>query len=512
MYKIGELSKLCKLPVKTLRYYDSISLLVPDGIDRFTGYRYYSAARLADCNRIVALKELGFSLDEIRQHLKADCAESVISLIDAKTAELKNVIFGTESQLRRLDAVRQIITEGDNKMFDIVIRSSDAIRMAYVRKIFNTKEEACDEAEQMRRNLPRQIVGQRILIINYETEYRESEIDLSACVEITAKLPANCIYEDRQIVLPGEVASLVCQKNELDTAYRSMSKQLNESFTQIVGAFYEFYHDDGTVELKVPVYRPAVTDSLKDDRLDLPFFNDENVLGKWKLLDIVPCEEQFLYGHEKCSHSGWLDELYFLENGESYWAIGGWTKGILFTDGKHRFNNPYSIKSINGHRLLFLEMKHFLDGSEERLAAPEIWVYEKVSDEIYHASDIKRCDNVDYPFISDETVIGTWLVRDFYPWKFEENFDPKKQNYPIHDLFFLKVTFLSDGTCINLTKQNESKLRWTKGYILNMAQQLAEAYEIRKIDGVEYLIVEWKTGDYQFGSDGRVYWYVFLRT
>ena len=49
MYKIGELSKLSNLPIKTLRYYDSEGLLSPDYIDAFTGYRYYSAARLSDC-------------------------------------------------------------------------------------------------------------------------------------------------------------------------------------------------------------------------------------------------------------------------------------------------------------------------------------------------------------------------------------------------------------------------------------------------------------------------------
>ena len=82
MYKIGELSKLCHLPVKTLRYYDSEGLLIPDYVDSFTGYRYYSAARLGDCHRIVALKELGFSLDEIREHLHADSPDRVLALIE----------------------------------------------------------------------------------------------------------------------------------------------------------------------------------------------------------------------------------------------------------------------------------------------------------------------------------------------------------------------------------------------------------------------------------------------
>ncbi|MDD4125318.1 MAG: helix-turn-helix domain-containing protein, partial [Eubacteriales bacterium] len=339
MYKIGELSKLCRLPVKTLRYYDSVGLLVPDKIDRFTGYRYYSAAQLADCNRIVALKELGFSLDEIRRHLSADSADGVVSLLDAKAEELKSLLFTTESQIKRLEAVIQIITEGEKKMFDIIIRSADSLRVAYARQIFKTKTDAFCKIKEMRNGLPKHITGARSLIINYETEYRESDFDLAVCVELNARLPHGCVYEDRTVTIPGEAASLVCREEDIDAAYRSMSKQLDEQNAQIVGAFYEFYHDDGTVELKVPVYCPSAADSLKDDNSELSFVNDEEALGKWKLLDIVPSEEQFLYGHEKCKHSGWLDELYFLENGEKYWALGGWTKGFLITESRHRFNN-----------------------------------------------------------------------------------------------------------------------------------------------------------------------------
>ncbi len=512
MYKIGELSKLCSLPVKTLRYYDAVGLLEPDYIDRFTSYRYYSAARLADCNRIVALKELGFSLDDIHRHLKADSADDVIFLIDAKTAELKSVITETESQLRRLSAARQIIAEGDAKMYDIVFskRNLDTISAAYVRKIFKTKEEAYQEAERMKSRLPKQIVGARTLVINYETEYRENDFDLAACVEITGKLPASYGYEARSIAFPGEVASLVGPKSELDAAYHSMLRQLDENGAQIVGAFYEFYHADGTAELKVPVYRPAPTDSLENDDFNLPFVNDEEALGKWKLVDIVPSEEQFLYGHEKCPHSGWLDELVFLENGERYWAVGGWTKGVLYTDGDHKFRNRYTIKRQDGRRLLFLEMNHFLDGGGEKLAMPQIWVYEKVADGVFHAEDIKRRDFVDYPFVPDQAVLGEWKVRDFY-WRDLDSFDPKRQNYATEGLYFLKVTFLPDGACLHLTKQHESRLRWTKGYMLNMVQQIASAYKIRSVDGAEYLIVEWKTGDYQFGSDARIYWYIFTR-
>ncbi len=71
MYKIGELSKLSKIPVKTLRYYDREGILRPDYIDPSTNYRYYNAIRLSDCYRIVALKELGFRLSEIQKRKRS---------------------------------------------------------------------------------------------------------------------------------------------------------------------------------------------------------------------------------------------------------------------------------------------------------------------------------------------------------------------------------------------------------------------------------------------------------
>src|SRR5262245_17827769 len=65
MIKIGEFSKLVQVPVPTLRYYDQLGLLKPVEVDRWSGYRYYSASQLPRLHRILALKGLGFSLEQI---------------------------------------------------------------------------------------------------------------------------------------------------------------------------------------------------------------------------------------------------------------------------------------------------------------------------------------------------------------------------------------------------------------------------------------------------------------
>ena len=70
LYKIGEFSKLVNVQVKTLRYYDEINLFKPQEIDLFSGYRYYSEKQINDLKVILSLKEVGFSLEEIKKILE----------------------------------------------------------------------------------------------------------------------------------------------------------------------------------------------------------------------------------------------------------------------------------------------------------------------------------------------------------------------------------------------------------------------------------------------------------
>ena len=71
MIRIGDFSKLSRVSIKTLRYYDEMGLLKPIEVDRFTGYRYYEFDQLPRLYRILALKDLGFSLEEIGRLLKS---------------------------------------------------------------------------------------------------------------------------------------------------------------------------------------------------------------------------------------------------------------------------------------------------------------------------------------------------------------------------------------------------------------------------------------------------------
>jgi effector-binding domain-containing protein len=99
-FSIGEMAKLHNTTIKTLRYYDEIGLLKPIQIDKNNGYRYYSTEQFEQLNTIHYLKELGFSLKEIGEHLVQRDIDSFLDLLE-KQKEL------TENKIKELERVNR---------------------------------------------------------------------------------------------------------------------------------------------------------------------------------------------------------------------------------------------------------------------------------------------------------------------------------------------------------------------------------------------------------------------
>src|SRR5687768_4532176 len=104
MFRIGEFSKLGRVTVKTLRWYDEVGLLVPDRVDEETGYRYYAPTQLATLNRILALKELGFSLEQIGSYLASTRPDELLALMRRRRDELEEQVAADKERLARLEA------------------------------------------------------------------------------------------------------------------------------------------------------------------------------------------------------------------------------------------------------------------------------------------------------------------------------------------------------------------------------------------------------------------------
>ena len=535
MYKIGELSKLCNISVKTLRYYDSEGILCPEEIDTLTGYRYYSAAQLSDCYRILALKELGFTLEEIRDGQKLSERELARMLTD-KERELNAFLDRTRQRIAALRRLSDALKE-EKTMYNIIIRKSEEIHIAYVRLLLTDREHSHRVLAALREILPREIQGDRTVLIDYETEYRSGCFDMGLGVEISGELPFGLRFQPTAddgictgetlpvsattVRFPNETACLICGQSEYDQAVVALHQHLEEQHCQITGPTYQIAYEDGVTEIKLPVCRlSAAPQTPRNDDIQVEFENDERVIGHWELVDVLPSREQFLPGHPKTQPGGQhIRELYFLPQGEWYWCFG-WTKGYLLTSfgyPRQQSRNAYTIEEIGGETYMFIEMRfqtYLLYGG-----APECWVLRQTDHRRYTRRDIRRKDPIPQDPADDLRVIGTWQVCDLV--RRREDFVPDRPNpaFPHDALFWRTAEFLPEGEMRNTFRnvndmnpytEGSEVWRWSTGNVICEPQSTASMYSFLEYQGTEYLLIQWKSGDYTYGGE-EPYWYVFRR-
>ena len=112
-----------------LRHYDAIGLLRPAYVDPSTGYRSYTAGQLADLNRIVALKDLGFSLEQVRTMVLDEVSPAELrALLTIRRAELESTVAESYARLAQVESRLRGI-EGDFPAADVVIKELPAVRL-----------------------------------------------------------------------------------------------------------------------------------------------------------------------------------------------------------------------------------------------------------------------------------------------------------------------------------------------------------------------------------------------
>ena len=131
MFAIGEFARHGRVSVRMLRHYDAIGLLEPMRIDSATGYRYYDASQLSRLNRIVALKDLGFTLQQVASIL-ADCISTaeLRGMLKLRQAELQEQIATDTARLAQVQARLLAIENETAEMAPVVVRRVAALRVA----------------------------------------------------------------------------------------------------------------------------------------------------------------------------------------------------------------------------------------------------------------------------------------------------------------------------------------------------------------------------------------------
>jgi DNA-binding transcriptional MerR regulator len=251
MLKIGDFSRLAQVSIKMLRHYDDMGLLKPAHIDRFTGYRYYILDQLPRINRILALKDLGLSLEQIAQMLEADLkTDAVGEMLRLKLADLHQQLVETEARLTRIEnRLRQIELEDKMPDYEIVLKKVEAQRVLSIREIVSTHiEPLLAEVNVTVREHRIQTVAPWLAMYHH-AGYRERDLDLEVAVPISESVrEAFPLSDGRQMtarVVPA-METVICavwrgDYNGLGGVYTALTKYLTANGYNYLGPAREVY-------------------------------------------------------------------------------------------------------------------------------------------------------------------------------------------------------------------------------------------------------------------------------
>lgn len=132
MFTIGDFARLGRVSVRMLRHYDAIGLLRPATVDPASGYRFYRADQLGRLNRVIALKDLGFTLQQVQTILDDQVsAEELRGMLRLRRAQLEAQLVADANRLAGVEArLRMIESEGHMNTEDVAIKPVAPVRVA----------------------------------------------------------------------------------------------------------------------------------------------------------------------------------------------------------------------------------------------------------------------------------------------------------------------------------------------------------------------------------------------
>lgn len=266
MFSIGMFSKINKVTTKTLRYYEEMGLLEPEYIDKFTRYRYYTTDQIPKLHKIINLKQMGLSLNEIKEVINNPSEAEKILI--SKEREIIDVIKNHQYRLLKLHSYLGNL-KGEENMKDIIIKELPKVKIASMRKVIKNYEELFNiSTDIVSREMKR--LGCVYAEPNYcfnvyhDGEYKESNIDVEICEAVTELKKDTDIFKFKEI---DRVPMAVCilhkgTYSNLRESYLYAFKWIEENKYEVIDNPRESYIDgiwnkeneeDWLTEIQVPV-------------------------------------------------------------------------------------------------------------------------------------------------------------------------------------------------------------------------------------------------------------------
>jgi DNA-binding transcriptional MerR regulator len=285
MFRIGEFSKIAQVSGRLLRYYDEIGLLSPESIDPETGYRYYSARQLPRLNRILVLKELGLSLDQIARLLDRDTStDEMRGMLTLRKAQIEQSMQEEMERLHLVEArLEQIDTHGQIQEPDVVLKSVPAQQFLGLREVLPSMRAIQHLVKRMYTVVPA-VVGQsnlgHIAVVVHSPLFDPEARDVEVGYLITGKAPQSVRLSEERVLTLRELPAIntmativhVGPVRETHQGYGTLGTWVEQKGWHINGIGREVImqlplageDDEAVIEIQLPV-------SKIDEKLGLDF-------------------------------------------------------------------------------------------------------------------------------------------------------------------------------------------------------------------------------------------------
>ena len=239
--KIGEFSKMMQVTVKTLRHYEQKGLLLPDEVDEWTGYRYYSINQMQTLQTIRDLQRLGFSLDEIKELFEDDSHTPDVQQMDEKIKEterqLKQLIARRDQLIEWRDSRQQITTMEKfsiQQLPEIIVASHREVIPNYAALGPLCVNKIGPEMQRLGCKCP---PSGYCFTIEHDKEYKPTDIDIEYCEQVEEMGDDSAIIQFKR--LPA-VPKALCMKHigpyeRFYESYTEAFRYIDEQGYKVVG-------------------------------------------------------------------------------------------------------------------------------------------------------------------------------------------------------------------------------------------------------------------------------------
>ena len=267
LYRIGLFAQMNRITVKALRFYEEQGLLLPARIDEESGYRYYTMSQMETLHRILALKEAGFTIEDMK-HLNASGDERGF-LLRKKKALLEKIAELT-LQLSKIDGY--LMAGGNSLSAPVMVKTIPETVCAVMRRRIDSYDALFDIMPELGGYM--EDAGCVCALPEYcftrylEPGFQEAQILVEVCEAVTEKKADRERLRFRTI--PETRAACIYHKGsyrDFPKTYEVILRYIEENGYEICGNIRESYidsvwnkdsEDEWLSEIQIPVVKKSV--------------------------------------------------------------------------------------------------------------------------------------------------------------------------------------------------------------------------------------------------------------